>query len=112
MTWPVGLDDGNIEFLGRKDQQLKIRGYRIEPGEIAHRLNQHPESIKDSVVIGRQISGCHYRTCSLRIIPKEEETDKESLKAVSSGKSSIPYDPILLCGVGDLSTDPQRKTRP
>jgi amino acid adenylation domain-containing protein len=42
--------DGNIEFLGRVDNQVKIRGHRIEVGEIEFVLNQHP-AVKESVVI-------------------------------------------------------------
>jgi iturin family lipopeptide synthetase C len=44
---------GNLEYVGRKDEQLKIRGYRIEPGEIATVLRKHP-SVQDAVVIKGQ----------------------------------------------------------
>ena len=36
------LADGNIEFLGRDDNQVKIRGHRIELGEIETILNRNP----------------------------------------------------------------------
>jgi acyl carrier protein len=41
--------DGQIEFMGRMDEQIKIRGYRIEPGEIMAVLNRHP-AIQSSYV--------------------------------------------------------------
>lgn len=41
--------NGEIEFLGRMDEQIKIRGYRIEPGEITAVLNRHP-AIRTSYV--------------------------------------------------------------
>ncbi|MCL2163373.1 MAG: amino acid adenylation domain-containing protein [Oscillospiraceae bacterium] len=52
--------DGNIEFLGRIDQQIKIRGFRVELGEIESRLLEI-ESIKETVVIaGEDGSGDKY----------------------------------------------------
>jgi amino acid adenylation domain-containing protein len=45
--------DGNIEFLGRIDQQVKLRGYRIELGEIEARLNQIPGMHDAAVAVDR-----------------------------------------------------------
>jgi pyochelin synthetase len=44
------LPDGNIEFLGREDQQVKINGQRIELGEIEATLQQHAE-VRAAVVV-------------------------------------------------------------
>lgn len=43
------LEDGNIQFLGRIDEQVKLRGYRIEPTEVHKWLLCHP-SVKDAAI--------------------------------------------------------------
>lgn len=43
------LPDGNLEYLGRKDDQTKINGIRVELGEIEMTLRKI-EGIKDAVV--------------------------------------------------------------
>ncbi|MDZ7959045.1 MAG: amino acid adenylation domain-containing protein [Aulosira sp. DedQUE10] len=47
------LSDGNIEFLGRLDNQVKIRGSRIELTEIETILAQYP-GVENTVVIIRE----------------------------------------------------------
>ncbi|MFN5969836.1 MAG: non-ribosomal peptide synthase/polyketide synthase [Microcystis sp.] len=46
------LPDGQIEYLGRIDNQVKVRGFRIELGEIEAVLGQHP-LVQEAVVIAR-----------------------------------------------------------
>ncbi|HEY6323921.1 MAG TPA: amino acid adenylation domain-containing protein [Thermoanaerobaculia bacterium] len=46
------LPDGNLEFLGRRDQQVKVRGYRIETGEVEAALLRH-DAVREVVVVAR-----------------------------------------------------------
>ncbi len=43
------LPDGNIEYLGRTDQQIKIRGHRVELGEIESQILSYSDTIKAAV---------------------------------------------------------------
>ncbi|HAN17206.1 MAG: hypothetical protein A2X13_05975 [Bacteroidetes bacterium GWC2_33_15] len=67
-------DDGNIEFIGRKDNQTKIRGFRIELDEIRVWLLKYPE-INEAVVIIKEVGHekylCSYYT-SLKNIDLDE----------------------------------------
>src|SRR5205807_4513734 len=46
------LPDGDLEYLGRIDQQVKIRGHRIELGEIEAVLGRHAQ-VGEAVVVAR-----------------------------------------------------------
>lgn len=66
------LPDGNIEFLGRLDQQVKVRGYRIEPGEVEAVLGQHP-GVRECVVAAQQAEAGDARLIAY-VVPQSPET--------------------------------------
>jgi amino acid adenylation domain-containing protein len=46
------MPDGNVEFLGRADDQIKVRGFRVELGEIEGTLARHP-TVNQAVVVAK-----------------------------------------------------------
>lgn len=51
------LPDGNLEFLGRGDDQVKLRGMRIELCEIESALRQYPAIADCAVVLAKTARG-------------------------------------------------------
>ena len=48
------MPDGNIEYLGRADDQIKIRGHRIELGEIEQAIHAHP-NVKEAIILAQKV---------------------------------------------------------
>jgi hypothetical protein len=50
------MEDGNLEFFGREDNQIKIRGFRVELGEIEVALLQHG-GVRHCAVLMKMLGG-------------------------------------------------------
>ena len=64
------LPGGDIEYLGRLDQQVKIRGHRIELGEIEATLNQHPQ-VRHTIVVARNDAATKSSRLIAYVVPAE-----------------------------------------
>ena len=52
-------DDGNLVFVGRKDEQVKLNGYRIELGEIEASAGDY-EGIEEVVALIKEVQGLRH----------------------------------------------------
>ncbi|MCA1994249.1 MAG: amino acid adenylation domain-containing protein, partial [Coleofasciculus sp. S288] len=64
------LPDGNVEFLGRIDDQVKIHGFRIELSEVESVLKEHPD-IRETVVLAREDEPGNKRLVAY-VVPKQQ----------------------------------------
>jgi amino acid adenylation domain-containing protein len=73
------LDNGEIEYLGRIDDQIKILGHRIEPNEISAVLDRHP-AMHASVVTAREDSCCEKRLVAYVVLNSTAQTSAVELQ--------------------------------
>ncbi len=66
--------DGNILFLGRKDDQIKIRGLRVELGEIESVLATHP-AVRQCAVVAHKRPDGYYLVAYCVLLPAPAGSD-------------------------------------
>nr|WP_315031719.1 amino acid adenylation domain-containing protein [uncultured Chryseobacterium sp.] len=105
------LPEGDIEFLGRKDNQIKIRGFRVELGEIERTLIQQ-ENINEAVVITKDTAGNNKYLVAFVVLKPNAERDitiirnllKEELPGYMIPAQIIFIDKIPLTPNGKMDT--------
>jgi amino acid adenylation domain-containing protein len=99
------LASGEIEYLGRSDQQVKLRGYRIELGEIEAALREH-ESVSNAAVAVRGERLVAY------VVPGGDFGDvKEPISAAHSQISLSPSRsvPVATVSINELRAHLQQR---
>lgn len=97
------LRDGNVDYLGRRDEQVKVRGIRIELGEIESALSQHP-FVRECVVSVRG-SSVDEKSLIAHLVLKAEAAKMESHRAQVQDWQGV-FDRHLYGGLSD-SADPR-----
>ena len=104
--YAISRPDGEIELLGRIDNQIKLRGLRIEIGEIESNINRFP-SVKQAVVVIREINNndhlCAYYTA-------DDEIDTFELKDFLKDKLTKYMIPTAYMQLDEMPQTPNGKT--
>jgi len=101
------LSNGEIEFLGRIDNQIKVRGYRVEPGEIEAVLLAHPD-IAQAVVKSFVHAGAD-QLAAYVVAKGGRGPSREELRGLVSRKLPVYMVPAAFIFLNSLPTTPNGK---
>ena len=83
------LPDGDVAFLGRRDQQVQLRGFRVEPGEVEAALREHP-AVQDGAVVAREDDGGKLRLVAFAVPDAKRAHAVRRLIALDEGANVLP----------------------
>ena len=100
--------DGNIEFIGRMDDQIKLRGYRIELGEIEAALENHPD-VKEAVAAVQNGGSTEARLVAVVVFQPGVEPNTHNLRQHLADRIPSYMIPSVFKSLNKLPLTPNRK---
>jgi amino acid adenylation domain-containing protein len=100
--------DGNIEFVGRRDEQTKVRGHRFEPGELEATLLASPLISQAAVLVQGEDSSSEAKVLAF-VVTNGSEFVEDSLLAFVRERVPAFMVPTRIIQVAQLPKTPSGK---
>ncbi|WP_369929409.1 amino acid adenylation domain-containing protein [Xanthomonas sp. NCPPB 2632] len=100
-------EDGNLDFVGRTDNQVKVRGFRVEIDEVEALLRGCPGS-RDAAVVARQGTGGDIELVAY-VVPTDPAISARSVRTELADIAAHYMVPAVIILIDELPLTPNGK---